>query len=119
MCALRPCFRSLCGLSAVLRLTAENFPDGFDQTVFLDGDLRRTALAPGHIVLDLGGKTLAFGELLDLHFPGFALLRPLNDLAWRIATLGIFHLRLHAGPADIHFRADTLLAQIRGHLLVA
>ncbi len=31
----------------------------------------------------------------------------------------IFHLRLHAGPADIHFCADACLAQIGNHFLVA
>ena len=39
--------------------------------------------------------------------------------ARRVALVGIFHLRLHAGRAEIHFGADTGIAQRLRHFLVA
>ena len=39
--------------------------------------------------------------------------------ARRIALVGVFHLRLHAGRAEIHFGADAGVAQRLRHFLVA
>ena len=41
-----------------------------------------------------------------------------DDGGGGVAAVGIFHLRVHAGGAEIHFGADAGAAQLAGHLLV-
>ena len=69
-------------------------------------------------VLDLAGKARAFEQILDRDLALRALVLALNDDAWAAAPVGIFHLRLHAGVADVHFGADARLAQIARHFLI-
>jgi len=92
---------------------------GLDQLVLACGELRRPALAPGGVVLDLGRQLRAEREVLDLHLAAGALVAALDDDARRAAAVGIFHLRLHAGAAEIHFRPDAGLPEGGHHLLVA
>ena len=47
-----------------------------------------------------------------------ALVFALDDDARGAAPVGVFHLRLHAGIADIHLRAHACLAQIARHFLI-
>src|SRR5690554_6477749 len=91
----------------------------FDHLAFGNGELSRTCLAPRGVVADLLGKAHAFNEVLDLHFAIGALVAALDDNAGAAATVGIFHLRLHAGAAKIEFGTYACLAQVRYHLLVA
>ena len=47
-----------------------------------------------------------------------ALVLALDDDARGAAPVGVFHLRFHAGVANVHLRADARLAQIARHFLI-
>src|SRR5262245_61764040 len=69
---------------------------------------------------DRRGRSGAFDEILDLHLAFLALVAALDDDARRVPAIGIFHLRLHAGRAEIDLGADVLSAQpAREHLIFA
>ena len=61
----------------------------------------------------------ALDQVLDLHLALGALVAALDDDDRAAAPVGIFHLRLHAGAAEIHLGADAGVAKLRHHLLVA
>src|SRR5690606_36927992 len=65
------------------------------------------------------GKSYAFIEVIDMQFAIGALVAALDDHTGAAATVGIFHLRLHAGAAKIEFGTYACLAQVRYHPLVA
>ena len=68
-------------------------------------------------VLDRGERG-AEHQILDLHLALGLLVAALDDDARRAAAVGIFHLRLHAGLAEIKLGADAGLAEVLRHLLV-
>ena len=60
----------------------------------------------------------AEGQILQRHFALGLFIAALNDNERAAALVGIFHLGLHAGGADIHFGADICGAQLLHHFLV-
>ena len=81
--------------------------------------LRRARFLPFLVVLDRGRRFRAFDQILDRDFALGALVGALNDDARAVALVGVFHLRLHAGRAEIHFGADAGVAQRLRHFLIA
>src|SRR5690606_13642946 len=100
-------------------LRGEHAPDRRDELALRHRELRRAALAPFPVVRDLGGEPRALHEVLDLHLAAGALVAALDDDAGAVAPVGILHLRLHAGAAEIHLGPDAGSAQRRHHPLVA
>ena len=92
----------------------------FDKLRFLHGKLRRLTFAPFLIVADFLGKLFAENHVLDRDLTACLLVAALNDDARGTALVGIFHLRLHAGGAEIHLRADggIGLAERAGEIIV-
>src|SRR6266545_3173569 len=74
----------------------------------------RPALAPFLMRGDRRRGFGAFDQILDLQFALRALVAALDDHAGRAAPVGIFHLRLHAGGAEIDLGADVRRTQPAG-----
>ncbi len=99
-------------------MAGQNIAHPRDEIAFGNGDLCRPAFAPFGIVFDLFGKARAFDQILDGHLALRALVLALDDDTGRAALVGIFHLRTHAGFAEIHFGANTRSTQIACHFLI-
>ena len=58
-------------------------------------------------------------HVLDRDDALLALLAAFDDDGGRVAAVGVFHLRVHAGRAEIHLGADAGVAELGDHRLVA
>ena len=67
-------------------------------------ELAGALLAPRLVVGDRRRLLLAGGEVLHLHLAGLEFVRAGDDGGGRVAPVGVFQLRLHAGGAEIHLR---------------
>src|ERR687883_2119376 len=88
-------------------MAGEDLGHGFDEAGHGHGELRRPRLAPDLAGGDLARGSRAFDQVLDLHDALLALVRALDDDAGAAAAVGVFHLRLHAGPAEIELGPDA------------
>src|SRR5262245_2181859 len=113
------------GSSGIISLPAyavalQHLTHGLDHLFQWNRELRGPALAPFLMRGDRRGRLGAFDQILDLHLAFGAFIAPLDDDAGRIPAIGVFHLRLHAGRAEIDLGADVLSAQpARQHLIFA
>ena len=88
-----------------------NFAHRGDEIGLGHGELRLGLLLQIFVAVLDGGEGGAKREVLDLHFAFSLLVAALDDDARRGALVGIFHLRLHAGLAEIKLGADAGVAQ--------
>ena len=88
-------------LNGLEPVAIQNFPHGGDHVDFLNRNLRRPRRLPFLVGGDGRAGLGAFDQILDLHFPPFALVRSLDDDARALAPVGVFHLRPHARRAEI------------------
>jgi hypothetical protein len=85
--------------------------DGADHLGLGHRDLRGPRLAPFLATVDAFGHLGALDQVLDLNLAAGALVVALDHHARGAALVGVFHLRLHAGRAEIEFGADAGVAQ--------
>src|SRR6266487_6693860 len=105
-------------LTSTHAVALQDLAHGVDQLVFCNRELRRPALAPFLMRGDRSRGFGAFDQILDLQFALRALVAALDDHAGRAAPVGIFHLRLHAGGAEIDLGADVRRTQPAGEILI-
>ena len=99
-------------------MAGENLPNPFDKLRFGHGELRLGLLLQIFLAVLDGGERGAEDQILDLHLAFRLLVAALDDDARRAAPIGIFHLRLHAGLAEIKLGADVRCAKRLRHLLI-
>src|ERR1700747_3892516 len=100
-------------------MARQDLAHAIDDLAFRTRKLRRARLAPFLVRGDRGRGLGALDQVLDLHLAARLLVRALDDDAGRIAAVGIFELVAHIlWIAEIKFRADTRVAQLRDELLI-
>ena len=70
-------------------------------------ELGRARRLPFLVRGDASGRPRALDQVLDLHLAAGALVGALDDHAGAAAPVGVFHLRLHAGRAEIELGPDA------------
>src|SRR5437762_268629 len=101
-------------------MARQDLADGIDKPVLIDLVLSFGLLLQIQIaVLDVS-EAGAEDQILDLDLAFRSLVRTLDDRAWRIASVGIFHLLADAvlRIAQIKLRANVFTTQSRDHLLI-